>query len=213
MPIVNSFFGCTDLITGGQILGWITIIFRGIFLLICLVCMGMSSIVKEYAKKVTKNDKNKGITEEEIENIVQISGLISTNYTTGFALLSFLTSVGLIIAILFLMGVKQKRYTYIIPYIIFDVLSVLLWFCNWISSLTNLASCLFNGIIFGVSVYLFLFAIAVFQHIKELETNIQSEAYDAQQLASNPNYSEAPPETPPLYENIYPKEHMKKSSV
>lgn len=206
MPLVSSFCGCTDILTGGAILGWIAIILRTIFLGICLLLMVMSSALADFAQTISKSDKDYGLTDAEKENLIEFGEIFSVNINIGLGILAFIAFIGLIIAILFVVGVSKRRSSFITPYLVFDVLSLLLWFFNWLGSFDNFQSLIFTAAIFGVMVYLYIFAIAVFQHIKELETRPAPQAYLMQPMVPNPNiYCEQPP---PSYPNLYPTKEI-----
>lgn len=202
MPIVQTFFGCTDLLTGGVILGWIAAILRGIFLGLILLGMLMVSSVGEFLKTMANNDNGEhGLTSEDRREMNEFSDLFSTHVVLTFGVLALFIAAGLAIAIVFIIGCQKKRSSYLIPYLVYDILSLIMWFFNWIGSVADAKSFFFTGAIFGVMIYLYIVAIAVYQHVKELERQPPPQAYLMQPMVQNHIGFEAPP---PAYPNLYP---------
>lgn len=195
MPILKSFFGCTDHASGGIILGWIAAILRGIFFGIIILLLGFTSSLGEFLKKADHNDLN--LTKSEKDDLTD---MFTTHLVLSLLILAIFTAVGLATAIVFIFGCQRKRSSLLIPYLVFDVLSLAVWFFNWIGSLSDIGSFLFSGVLFGIMVYLYIFAISVFQYFKDLERQ-PPQAVLMQPMVANPNVYEVPP---PSYPNLYP---------
>lgn len=185
MPILNSFLGCFDLISGGVILGWSTVLSRSVTVLLFTTNHFLSIINIQSGS----SDSN---------NLIQKLTYMPNVDIKVVRFISIIFCAHVLAALLFVMGCKRKLSHYLIPYLFLDLLTVTVFFIWWLQFCQ-----IYNGYakdtitfiyltsVLGASIYLNLFAISVYQHVRNCKNhlieNLFREEYDASSASEKQN--------------------------
>lgn len=169
MPIVTSFFGVVDLLRGGKILGYSVAIIRCITF---MIIMSMILIMPDFESVLYQLKKHAQMKNTGFLEYLFKSHPIAFLYT----LASFL-GLGICVAVLFILGIYKRMKNYLLPFILFDILSVIFWHVRWIETFlafVNSFQCgqfIFACIMLVLSSYMLVCSVAVYQHLADFESN------------------------------------------
>lgn len=169
MPVVLTFFGQLDLLQGGKILGWCTAFIRSIALMLSLTLIILSNYMKSEINEIRR--KNRGVrpTQGIVGWLFASDPIIFCYITTAFA------ALGIVVAALLLLGIYKHNKNYVLPFILYEVLILILWVTQWIGLFAlmvvtgEFGQFLLISIFVGFIGYLLVCSIAVYQHLAELE--------------------------------------------
>lgn len=206
MPVVLTFFGQINLIQGGKILGWCVALIRSIALMLAVTIITLSNYITPQINEIQRKSKEATAKEGVIGRIFASDPILFFYITTAF------TALGIVVALLFVLGIYKKNKSYLLPFIIFDVLNLIVWITHWIGSFTHMIAhgdyghFLLTTIFVVLIGYLFVCSIAVFQHLADLE-NVSPPPMEFEMetpnMSSTPVYRVPLPRIPSTYFPIF----------
>lgn len=118
-------------------MGWISLIFRSIFALICIMFLATAHSIADAIEEEARKNPGQIENENDLQDMLQL--MKSASGVVLGVVLVFL-AIGIICSIFLIAGAMKSRRNFIIPYLIYDGLMLVVLTLGWIFSFANIAS-------------------------------------------------------------------------
>lgn len=202
MPILQSFIGCADLISGGIIIGIINIIIKVFFIIKCYFNMFQS-----YHFSPTMNDYFFLFTNLPVYLKSSHIELQLSNRNLCFVIFILITAIHIIASFSFILGCKYKRIFLLLPHFCADFLNLTICIYRWFKFCTHLKNsndsfdlwCVTTSMV--LACYIFLITISVMQFVIKFVSDENNQLHDqgTAVLIANEQYPNISRDLPPAY--------------
>lgn len=203
MPLINTFFVVCSVRTGGIIIGFSTLLLKGLFLIKCIINM----ILADGHFRPTLSDYNFLFTTLPTYTKSSLIEQKIENEELWFAMFIIITIAYFTIALAFIFGCKWRIITLLLPYLCAELTSFIIYSYRWTMLCIKPRSgymvlefqCL--TLVWILSLYFLLFSFSVCQYIACTKNEICDQDNDAL-IVNNEQHLSGCYESPPPYEVV-----------